>query len=99
MSLACGSQKMKNTPEQILAVLAACQAEPQFPSQVEVVGLDSFNDTDQQQKQAIFDDLHSRGLLQLVHASGPRTPLGWIITPKGAAERDLLRRLLGAAAK
>jgi hypothetical protein len=100
MPVACaGHNEMKNTPEQMFQVLVACQ-EPKFPSQVDVAGLNPFNGEDQAQKQKIFENLNIRGFLQLVQASdGRRTPAGWVITPKGAAERDLLRRLLGARAK
>jgi hypothetical protein len=59
--------KKMHTPEQILAVLAAWK-EPRFPSQVEVVGLNSFNGEHQALKQRLFEDLHSQGFLQLVHA-------------------------------
>jgi hypothetical protein len=52
--------------------LAACSQEPRFPSQINMHGLDSFNPTDQTEKQSIFDQLHSRGLLQLVHTKGGR---------------------------
>ena len=82
-----------NTPEQILAVLAACRTKPKFPAQVDVDGLDAYNPIHQSDKQKLFEELHSKGLLQSVPGpSGRRTPLGYLITPKGQAELDSLRK-------
>jgi hypothetical protein len=82
-----------NTPDQIFAVLKACGTKPKFPAQVDVVGHDPFNPVHQSDKQKLFDKLHSRGLLQFVPGpSGRRTPLGYLITPRGQAELDSLRK-------
>jgi hypothetical protein len=79
-----------NTPDQIFAVLKACRTKPKFPAQVDVDGLDAYNPTHQSDKQKLFEELHSQGLLQFVPGpSGRRTPLGYLITPKGQAELDL----------
>jgi hypothetical protein len=86
---------MKDTPEQIFAILQAVRTKPAWPS-AEVPGLDSFNGQHQAEKLRLFEDLHSRGLLQFVPGpNGKRTGLGYQLTPKGAAERDLLQRRLG----
>jgi hypothetical protein len=82
-----------NTPQQILAVLAGCRTKPKFPAQVDVAGHDAYNPVHQGDKQKLFDKLHSQGLLQVVPGtSGRRTPLGYLITPKGQAELDSLRK-------
>jgi len=82
-----------NTPDQIFAVLKACLTKPKFPAQVDVNGHDPYNPVHQGDKQKLFEQLHVQGLLQFVPGpSGRRTPLGYLITPKGQAELDSLRK-------
>jgi hypothetical protein len=82
-----------NSPDQILAVLNSCRTKPKFPAQVDVEGWDPFNPVHQGDKQKLFAELHSQGLLQTVRdPSGRRTPLGYQTTPKGQAELNLLRK-------
>jgi hypothetical protein len=81
-------------PQQMFDVLTSCSREPCFPSQAEVSGFDSFNHFHQSEKQPLFDDLHTRGSLQLAHMKRRRTPASWMLTPKGRAELDLLSRQL-----
>jgi hypothetical protein len=89
-----------NTPEQIFTVLKACRTKPKFPAQVDVDGLDAYNPTHQSDKQKLFEELHSKGLLQVLPGpSGRRTPLGYLISPKGQAELDSLRNHPGVAKK
>jgi hypothetical protein len=80
-----------NSPEQILAVLNAVRTKPAWPSAVEIPGLNKFDGGHQSVKQRLFDDLHTRGLLEMVPgAKGRRTGLGYVVTPKGESERKLL---------
>jgi hypothetical protein len=82
-----------NSPQQIHQVLAACRTKPKFPAHVSVEGMDAYNPTHQSDKAKLFETLHSQGLLQFVPGpSGRRTPLGYLITPKGQAELDSLRK-------
>jgi hypothetical protein len=82
-----------NTPQQIHTVLSACRTKPKFPAQVDVEGWDPYNPVHQGNKQGLFAELHSGGLLQSVRdPSGRRTPLGYLITPKGQAELKLLSK-------
>ena len=82
-----------NSPEQILSILNSVRTKPAWPSAVEVPGLNSFDGHHQGEKQRLFEDLHSRGLLEMVPGpSGRRTGLGYRVTPKGESERKLLSR-------
>jgi len=79
------------SPEQILSILNAVRIKPKWPSAVEVPGLNKFDGHDQGEKQRIFEDLHVRGLLEMVPGpKGRRTGLGYRVTPKGESERKLL---------
>jgi hypothetical protein len=80
-----------NTPEQILAVLNAVRTKPAWPSTIEIPGLNKFDAHDQSVKQRLFEDLHVRGLLEMVPgAKSRRTGLGYVVTPKGLSELKLL---------
>lgn len=81
------------SPKQILDVLKACSGDkPKFPSQIEVSEMNLFSPIDQQQKQSLFTELHTRGLLQIVRDPSKRTPRGWSVTDAGRAEISLLQR-------
>ena len=84
---------MTATPKQILDVLLSCKEKPKFPSQVEVSEHNLFDPIHQQKKQQLFEELHSRGLLQHVRdPKGRRTPQGYAVTPAGLAEISLLQK-------
>jgi hypothetical protein len=86
-----------NTPEQILAVLNFVRTKPAWPSAVEVPGLNKFDAHHQGVKQRLFEDLHSRGLIEMVPPpNGRRTGPGYRVTLKGESERKLLLTMPGA---
>jgi hypothetical protein len=81
------------SPDQIFAILKSCRTKPKFPTQVDVDGMDAYNPVHQSDKVKLFQELHSQGLLQFVPGpKGRRTPEGYLITPKGQAELDSLRK-------
>ena len=81
------------SPQQIHQVLSSCLTKPKFPAQVDIDGMNPYDTVHQGDKQKLFRELHAKGLLQFVPGpSGRRTLLGYLITPKGEAERKLLSK-------
>jgi hypothetical protein len=92
-SLSGFQQNKMTSPDQIFAILKSCRTKPKFPTQVDVDGMDAYNPVHQSDKQKLFEKLHAQGLLQFVPGpKGRRTPEGYLITPKGQAELDSLRK-------
>jgi hypothetical protein len=81
-----------HTPEQILSILNSVRTTPKWPSAVEVPGLSSFDPTHVAEKQRIFDRMHASGLIEMLPGlKGRRTSQGYIATPKGISESQLLQ--------
>jgi hypothetical protein len=87
------------SPEQILSILNSVRTKPKWPSAIDVPGLNKFDGHDQGVKQKIIQDMHSRGLLEMVSGlPGRRTGLGYRVTPKGLSELKLLSQHPGVKA-